>query len=252
MNGTVSGPRTWTPWETFSRSLPQNIALAAYREPVTLEALSLELGVSRPYVEDEVRLLCERQGIKKQDGMRTRRTSRSSRARTARASTKRSGKRRAGSLLGSAPRSHPRKDASAASGSRLFLRVVPPPMAPGAVDRTGVRSPPAGRIGYRIEYPRRPNGAWFLVGFEAGQDELPLEGGLSVCSDSDPQGGAYRSCIFWTNWLRHWAGHMTLAEARVASRLLGGPVEAAALAPPRAGRSPRWRAGGTCAGSTVG
>ena len=86
-----------------------------------------------------------------------------------------------------------------------------------------------GRIGYRVEYPRRPNGAWFLVGFEAGQDDLPLEGGLSVSSDSDPQGGAYKSCIFWTNAFRHSGGNLTLGEARVASRLLGGPVEAAAL-----------------------
>ena len=230
MNGTISGPRTWAPWEMFSRSLPQNIALAAYREPVTLEALSLELGVSRPYVEDEVRLLCERQGIRKagRDAYETDFTifSRQDSAgvHEALGEAARRLTPRLRSTLGSR---EARIRAVGFHGSSFDWSRLLWLLAPWTILECSRLLP--GRIGYRIEYPRRPNGAWFLVGFEAGQDELPLEGGLSVCLDSDPQGGAYKSCIFWTNALGHWAGHLTLAEARVASRLLGEPVEAAAL-----------------------
>ena len=44
-------------WDLFERKLPGNLILAAYDKPKTLEELSLELGVSVPYLEDEVRIL---------------------------------------------------------------------------------------------------------------------------------------------------------------------------------------------------
>ncbi len=44
-------------WETFERKLPGNIVLAAYEKPLTIEELSLELGVSVPYLEDEIDIL---------------------------------------------------------------------------------------------------------------------------------------------------------------------------------------------------
>ena len=75
MNGSFGGRHTWRPWEVFGRSLPQNIALAAYREPARLDDLSAELGVSRPYVEDEVALLVERHAWRAWGGRRWRQTS---------------------------------------------------------------------------------------------------------------------------------------------------------------------------------
>ena len=44
-------------WETFERKLPGNIVLAAYEKPLTIEELSLELGVSAVYLEDELEIL---------------------------------------------------------------------------------------------------------------------------------------------------------------------------------------------------
>lgn len=44
-------------WELFERKLPGNLVIAAYEKPRTLEELSLEMGVSVPYLEDEVEIL---------------------------------------------------------------------------------------------------------------------------------------------------------------------------------------------------
>ena len=41
----------------FKRKLPGSIVLAAYYEPMTAEALSMELGVSMPYLEEEIEVL---------------------------------------------------------------------------------------------------------------------------------------------------------------------------------------------------
>lgn len=51
--------------ELFKRKLPGNIMLEAYYEPVTIEELSLELGVSSVYLEDELNIL-QKNGLLKQ------------------------------------------------------------------------------------------------------------------------------------------------------------------------------------------
>ena len=43
--------------DLFKRKLPGTIMLAAYRKPVSAEELSVELGVSMPYLEDEIEIL---------------------------------------------------------------------------------------------------------------------------------------------------------------------------------------------------
>ena len=53
----------------FKRKLPGSIVLAAYDEPVTAEALSMELGVSMPYLEEELEIL-EAAGVLKKTGER--------------------------------------------------------------------------------------------------------------------------------------------------------------------------------------
>jgi hypothetical protein len=45
------------PWSLFEKLLPKNILLAAYRNPMTAEELSLELGVALPYLEEEIAVL---------------------------------------------------------------------------------------------------------------------------------------------------------------------------------------------------
>jgi RNA polymerase sigma factor (sigma-70 family) len=55
----VTSIQSWQPEMYFQRALPQNIALAAYPEPIAVEALSLELGVARPYLEEEIDMLVE-------------------------------------------------------------------------------------------------------------------------------------------------------------------------------------------------
>lgn len=44
-----------------SRKIKGNILLTAYYTPVTIQEISVELGVSLPYLEDEIKLLVERQ-----------------------------------------------------------------------------------------------------------------------------------------------------------------------------------------------
>lgn len=55
--------------ELFRRKLPGNILLEAYYEPKSVEALTVELGVSSVYIEDEIKILldnnCLEQGKKK-------------------------------------------------------------------------------------------------------------------------------------------------------------------------------------------
>jgi len=46
------------------RKSAQNILLAAYKEPVTITELCEELGISAPYIEDEVSYLCENELMK--------------------------------------------------------------------------------------------------------------------------------------------------------------------------------------------
>lgn len=52
-------------WKLFERKLPGNIVLAAYDKPVTMTELSIELGVSVPYLEDEIEILEKHEIIKK-------------------------------------------------------------------------------------------------------------------------------------------------------------------------------------------
>lgn len=47
------------PWPLVQRSIPKNILLQASNNPSTLEELSVELGIALPYMEEEVKLLCE-------------------------------------------------------------------------------------------------------------------------------------------------------------------------------------------------
>ena len=52
-------------WQLFKRKLPGNILLSAYYAPVTLQELSIELGVAAVYLEDEIELLMQHNLIKK-------------------------------------------------------------------------------------------------------------------------------------------------------------------------------------------
>ena len=54
----------------FNRKLPGNIMLEAYYNPVTVEELSIELGVSAVYLEDEVEILLENEMLKNVKGNR--------------------------------------------------------------------------------------------------------------------------------------------------------------------------------------
>ena len=61
----------WGDWnkyyDLFRRKLPGSIVLAAYHEAMTAEELSVELGVSMPYLEDEIEIL-EAAGVLKKNG----------------------------------------------------------------------------------------------------------------------------------------------------------------------------------------
>ena len=53
--------------DLFARRLPGSITLAAYYTPMTAEALSMELGVAMPYLEEELELL-EKAGVLLKEG----------------------------------------------------------------------------------------------------------------------------------------------------------------------------------------
>ncbi len=52
-------------WQLFKRKLPGNILLSAYYTPLTIQELSIELGVAVVYLEDELELLMKHNLIKK-------------------------------------------------------------------------------------------------------------------------------------------------------------------------------------------
>jgi len=52
------------PMTCVKRKSTQNILLAAYKEPLSIEELCMELGISAPYIEDEVNYLVENQLMK--------------------------------------------------------------------------------------------------------------------------------------------------------------------------------------------
>ncbi len=52
-------------WQLFKRKLPGNILLSAYYTPVTIQELSMELGVAVVYLEEEIELLMEHDIIRK-------------------------------------------------------------------------------------------------------------------------------------------------------------------------------------------
>lgn len=52
----------------FERKLPGNIVLAAYEKPLTVQELSIELGVSSVYLEDEIEILIKHNIIKEIGG----------------------------------------------------------------------------------------------------------------------------------------------------------------------------------------
>ena len=52
-------------WQLFKRKLPGNILLSAYDTPVTIQELSIELGVAVVYLEDEIELLMRHDIIRK-------------------------------------------------------------------------------------------------------------------------------------------------------------------------------------------
>lgn len=56
------------PMSCAKRKIAQNILLAAYRQPVTIQELCVEMGVSAPYMEDEVQYLVDNQLMKAMPG----------------------------------------------------------------------------------------------------------------------------------------------------------------------------------------
>ncbi len=62
----ASGPQpSGLPWRAVERKTPKNILLAAYNNPSTTEELAMELGISAPYMEEEVKMLTDATLLKK-------------------------------------------------------------------------------------------------------------------------------------------------------------------------------------------
>ena len=55
------------PWSAVQRKLPKNILIEADNNPLTVEELSIELGIAAPYMEEEIKLLTDATLLKKID-----------------------------------------------------------------------------------------------------------------------------------------------------------------------------------------
>lgn len=56
------------PFELIKRKIPKNILLETYRNPATVEQLSLELGIASAYLEEEVEILVQNDFLKEVSG----------------------------------------------------------------------------------------------------------------------------------------------------------------------------------------
>jgi len=57
-----------SPFSLVKRAIPQNILLATYDEPRTVEGIARELGIPVPYIEDEVQHLLDGELLRRMDG----------------------------------------------------------------------------------------------------------------------------------------------------------------------------------------
>lgn len=46
-------------FKMFERKIPKNIVMSAYNKPITIEEMSVDIGISRPYLEDELKILVD-------------------------------------------------------------------------------------------------------------------------------------------------------------------------------------------------
>ncbi len=57
-------------FKMFERKIPKNIVMSAYLKPITIEEMSVDIGISRPYLEDELKILLDGDVISQnKDGM---------------------------------------------------------------------------------------------------------------------------------------------------------------------------------------
>ncbi|RKN84847.1 RNA polymerase sigma factor [Paenibacillus ginsengarvi] len=63
-----SDGKNGSPWAYIQRRIPKNILLSAYRNPMSLEELCLDLGIAMPYMEEEVKLLFDQTLLKEVGG----------------------------------------------------------------------------------------------------------------------------------------------------------------------------------------
>ncbi len=57
-------------FKMFERKIPKNIVMSAYNKPITIEEMSVDIGISRPYLEDELKILVDGDVISQnRDGM---------------------------------------------------------------------------------------------------------------------------------------------------------------------------------------
>lgn len=46
-------------FKMFERKIPKNIVMSAYQKPITIEEMSVDIGIPRPYLEDELKILLD-------------------------------------------------------------------------------------------------------------------------------------------------------------------------------------------------
>lgn len=244
MNGGIHGWNGWQPYTMFQRVLPQNIALAAYREPITLEELSVEMGIGRPYLEDEMNILVKWEAVKRVGG---------STFQTDFIILFRDDMREMNKIL---------EDFAEASATRIKDALSTQEQVIRDIEFCGSKLPWNYLLWFlvpkfvmeglsamkkdrniKIKYPGRPTsnseffttveggGSWFLNGIEGCPEEHPMMGGLNTSSDSDQESGNMLTGIFWNGKIGYRAGHLDLSQMKILRPFLDGKRDVNGMEP---------------------
>lgn len=200
--------------------LRQNIILSAYRKPITIEEISLDLGVPRVYIEEDLDSLVEEQLINKTP---------SGKYQTDFVIITKDIKNNIYSII---------EETSCKIAEEILTEVNKIEASIRAIGFLGCDKPWEELLFSIIPFyigiyydmmpintntPLRPHGnTWRLVGFEGLKSDYPWSG----ASNSNVSfKGAFNQIIFWTNTLTFRAGHLTTNEAKFYYDCLKGEID---------------------------
>lgn len=218
--GTFSSPHSCTyVYDLVKTLLRQNILLSAYRKPQTIEEISLDLGVPRVYIEEDLDCLVEEQLINKTPSLKYQ---------TNFVIITKDIKDKIYSII---------EEGSCKIAEEILCEVNKLEGSIREIGFLGSDKPwkellllliPSYVDSYfdykniKIDTPLRPHGnTWKLLGFEGAKSDYPWSGSSNCNVFFD---GAFKQYTFWTNVLTLRAGQLTKDEAKFYYDFLKGDI----------------------------